>query len=106
MGLDVVELVISCEEAFKIELEDWRLGQMRTVGDLYELICEQLKLPFGPQELRPTTTPPIPLVAVPPEGWNRETVWSKVVQICVDQLQVKPEEVAYFADFGEDLKAD
>jgi hypothetical protein len=106
MGLDIVELVIRCEEAFKIELEDWRLGQMRTVGDLYELICEQLGLRFGPQEPSPTKTPPIPLVNIPLEGWNRETVWAKVVQICVDQLQVKPEEVVYFADFGEDLKAD
>jgi hypothetical protein len=54
MGLDIVELVIECEEAFHIKLEDWRLGQMRTVGDLYELICEQLGLPFGPQEARPS----------------------------------------------------
>ena len=76
MGLDIVELVIKCEEVFKIELEDWRLEQMRTVGDLYELTCQQLELPFGPEEPRPTNMPPIPLVDVPPEGWNRETVWS------------------------------
>jgi acyl carrier protein len=105
MGLDIVELVIRCEETFKIELENWRLEQMRTVGDLYELICEQL-IPFGPQEPRPTNTSPAPLVAVPREGWNRETLWSKVVQICVDQLQVDPEDVVYYASFIDDLGAD
>jgi acyl carrier protein len=106
MGLDVVELTMKCEETFHVELEDWRLGQMRTVGDLFELICEQLGLPFGPQEPRPTKTLPIPLVAVPQEGWNRETVWSKVVQICVDQLQVDKEDVVYSASFVDDLEAD
>jgi hypothetical protein len=106
MGLDVVELTMRCEETFHVELEDWRLGQMRTVGDLFELICEQLGLPFGPQEPRPTVPPQIPLGDVPSESWNRDTVWRKVVEICVDQLQVAPEEVVYFADFGEDLKAD
>jgi acyl carrier protein len=106
MGLDVVELTMKCEETFHVELEDWRLGQMRTVGDLFELICEQLGLPFGPQEPRPTLPPRIPPVDVTSEGWNRETVWSKVVEICVDQLQVGEEDVVYSANFGDDLKAD
>ena len=105
-GLDIVELVLRCEESFEIELEDWRLGQMRTVGDLYELICQQLDLPFGPQEPRPAKRPPIPLVIPPRGGWNRDTVWAKVVQICVDQLQIEPEEVIYSADFLKDLGVD
>jgi len=46
VGLDVVELVMECERKFDISLEDWKLERMRTVGDLFELICEQLKLPF------------------------------------------------------------
>ena len=106
MGLDVVEVVLQCEETFEIELEDWRLEQMRTVGDLYELICQQLGLPFGPQELRPTTRAFIPLDVSPPKGWDRQSVWEKVVEICVGQLAVNPEEVVYSAAFGEDLKAD
>jgi acyl carrier protein len=53
MGLDTVELVLRCEEEFHIQLEDWKLGQMRTAGDLFELICEQLQLPFGSHEPTP-----------------------------------------------------
>ncbi|HWW23200.1 MAG TPA: hypothetical protein VNY78_04815 [Edaphobacter sp.] len=106
MGLDIVELVLRCEETFEIELEDWRLGQMRTVGDLYELICEQLGVPSGSLQPRPANRAAIPLAITPPEGWNRDTVWAKVVQMVVDQLQVGSEEVVYSADFGEDLKAD
>jgi hypothetical protein len=47
MGLDIVEVVMRCEEIFDVRLEPIRLEQMRTVGDLFELICEQLNLPCG-----------------------------------------------------------
>ena len=106
MGLDIVELVIRCEETFEIELEDWRLEQMHTVGDLYELICERLGLPFGPQQVRPVNGTIIPLATTPPGGWNRNTVWAKVVHVIVDQLQVEPAEVIYSANFVNDLGAD
>jgi len=106
MGLDVVELVLECEEAFGIELEDWKLEQMRTVGDLFELICEQLHLPFGKDAPRPQGYFRLPLSTAPDEGWTRNTVWEKVVAICVNQLQVEPDEVKYHASFSEDLGAD
>ncbi len=83
MGLDVVEIVLQCEETFEIKLEDWRLEQMHTVGDLFELSCQQLGLPFGPQEPRPTTRAFIPLAISsqsPPEGWNRQSVWRRSLQ--------------------------
>ena len=47
MGLDIVEVVMRCEETFDVRLEPIRLEQMRTVGDLFELVCEQLNLPGG-----------------------------------------------------------
>ena len=37
------------------------------------------------------------------EAWTRNTVWSKLVAICVNQLQVEPNEVEYLASFSEDL---
>jgi hypothetical protein len=44
VGLDTVELMMRCEEVFEVSLEDWRLEHVRTVGDLYGLVCEQLQL--------------------------------------------------------------
>ena len=75
MGLDVVDIVLEAEESFDIDLEDWKLGQMRTVGDLFELVCEQLQLPFGNDAPRPTVVS-IPLSIAPagdwrPWGWPR-----------------------------------
>ncbi len=33
-----------CEEVFEVSLKDRRLEHVRTVGDLYGLVCEQLQL--------------------------------------------------------------
>ena len=106
MGLDVVELVLRCEEECHIELENDRLEQVGTVGELFELICEKLGLPSGPGEPRPSERTFIPHAAAPVDGWTREAVWFKLVQICVDQLQVREDEVKYSASFVGDLGAD
>ncbi len=106
MGLDVVELVLECEKEFDVKLEDWRLERMKTVGDLFELICEQLQLPWGPDVPRPVGRTLIPRLGTSKEGWDREAVWSKLVQIVTDQLQVESNEVKYFASFNDDLRAD
>jgi len=105
MGLDVVDIVLECEERFDIELEDWKLGQMRTVGDLVELVCEKLQLPFGNDAPRPTVVS-MPLSIAPAGDWTRDTVWSEIVAICVDQLQVKSDEIEYHSSFSDDLGAD
>ena len=65
MGLDVVELVLECEDAFAILLEDSRLEQMSTVGDLFELICVQLGLPPGEDQPRSATRAFLPLIGEP-----------------------------------------
>jgi acyl carrier protein len=106
MGLDIVELVMRCEEEFDVQLEDWRLGQMRTVGDLFEIVCMQLQLPFGEDAPPPKPSVGIPLVLAPAGGWTRDLVWSKLVAICVDQLALKPDEVQYMAKFQDDLGVD
>jgi acyl carrier protein len=106
MGLDIVEVVMRCEEEFDIQLEDWRLEHMQTVGDLFELICEQLHIPFGKDLPTPNSGAGVSLVLAPPGGWTRDTVWSKLVEIVIQQLQVRPDEVIYMARFGDDLGAD
>src|ERR1700753_3018570 len=98
MGLDIVELVLECEKEFDVKLEDWRLERMQTVGDLFELICEQLQLPWGPDAPRPPVGRTlIPRSSAPKEGWDRDAVWTKLVQVVTDQLAVEPDEVKYFA---------
>jgi acyl carrier protein len=78
MGLDVVELTLRCEEEFDVALENDRLERVRTVGDLFE----------------------------PSEGWSRDSVWFKLVQIIIEQLQVDEADVTYHASFLDDLGAD
>lgn len=106
MGLDVVEFVLQCEESLAVELEDYRLERVRTVGDLFELICEKLILPSGADQPRPVARTYVPRVIAPTEGWTRDTAWFHLVRICVDQLQVTEEEVKYGASFSNDLGAD
>jgi len=43
MGLDTVEIVMRIEEEFAIDLPDAELEQVRTVGDLHELVLSKLK---------------------------------------------------------------
>jgi acyl carrier protein len=106
MGLDIVEVVMRCEETFDVRLEPTRMEQMRTVGDLFELICEELKLPREPAAAASKDGATLPLIAIPNDGLSRNNVWIKLVQICVDQLQVEPAEVRYAASFVDDLGAD
>ena len=53
MGLDIVELVMAVEDDFEIPLpNDW--GEIRTVGDLHQVICHQL----DQHRMRPLQTCP------------------------------------------------
>ena len=106
MGLDIVEVVMRCEEAFDVRLEPMRLEQMRTVGDLFELVCERLNLPGGAPMRETIAGATLPLIAIPAGGWSKDNVWTKLVQICVDQLQVESDQVNYAARFVDDLGAD
>jgi acyl carrier protein len=106
MGLDIVEVVMRCEESFDISLDTARLEQMRTVGDLFELICEQLSLPHGLEPPAVVDGSTIHYTAAPAGAWSRDSVWLKLVRICTDQLQVKPDQVRYGASFVDDLGAD
>lgn len=108
MGLDVVEVVMECEKTFEIELADWRLEKIRTVGDLFELVCEQLNLSGGVKAPKPVSHEELvsPRVRPPSIGWTRDTVWVRLVRLVTDQLQVAPQDVRYSATFADDLGAD
>lgn len=106
MGLDTVELVMRCEEVFAIDLPDHKLSHVHTVGDLYDLICIELKLTPCTHPKQDTGFDRLPrgtlnLMTI---HWNPEDVWATVVAIFVDQLCLKPEEVTYVARIGEDLR--
>lgn len=108
MGLDTVELVMLCEEVFEVDLPDYKLNHVHTVGDLYTLICNELGL--GPCENPKTDTGfdrllrgPFNLTAI---QWNPEDVWATLVAVFVDQLSLKSEEVTYTARISEDLRVD
>lgn len=50
MGLDGVELIVSIEDEFQIEILDIEAENIFTVGDIYE--CVLRKLAFSPEELK------------------------------------------------------
>lgn len=118
MGLDAVELLLRTEELFAIALSDKEAADIRTVGDLYILICTKLNVTPLPSPVTPTTLPTIthkekkylilrthtPL-PVPPEvlPWSPQSVWDCLVAIFVDQLSLDPEEVRHRATIVEDL---
>lgn len=106
MGLDVVEIVLRCEEEFGVELENDSLEGMQTVGDLFELIREQLNLPAATDVPRPAQRLLVPIAIAPKEELTRDPVWQKLVEILTDQLQVEPDKITYAASFGDDLVAD
>ncbi len=100
-SLDTVELVVRCEESFGIGLDEDCLGSLRTVGDLFELICAQLDCSDG---LQPINRSPDTRAVATAEGWTRDAVWAELVRLLADQTQVAPDQITYatkLADLGE-----
>ena len=42
MGLDIVELILAIEDAFQIHIHDEEAGDVRTMGDLHNLVVGKL----------------------------------------------------------------
>jgi acyl carrier protein len=121
MGLDSVEVVLRTEELFAITIPDDEAGRVRTVGDLYQLVCAKLDL--APLEA-PATSPNFPRITekqkmllflykhtplpAPSEvlPWSPQSVWDCLVAIFVDQQGLDPKEVRYGASIVEDLGVD
>jgi len=108
LGLDTVELVMRCEEEFGVDLPDADLEHVRTVGDLYRLICEQKG--FVPLDNPGPATGfdrlPRGTLNLATVIWSPEDIWATLVAIFVDQLQVDVDEVTYVARIHDDLRCD
>ena len=87
MGLDTVELVMSVEKAFDIELPDETAARMLTVGDLHEFIMNEL-------------------IRLERPNINRDIVYDLLRNLVCMQFGVKPAEVVPIARFVQDLRLD
>ena len=121
MGLDAVEIILRVEEFYSTSISDEEAAQVRTIGDLYRLVCS--KLSVTPLDA-PQTSPELPRVTefersfvilrkpipLPPPSnvlpWTPQSIWDCLVAIVADQLVVEANEVVYGARFVEDLGVD
>lgn len=87
MGLDTVELVLSVEEVFGIEIPDTDAEKLVTVGDLHGYVVKTL-FRLGRSNV------------------NSDIVYDLLRNLISFQLGVKPEEVIPSARFIQDLHAD
>jgi acyl carrier protein len=108
MGLDLVEIVLRCEETFAIVLPDDQMERVQTVGDLYGYVCQALKV--TPLENPALAAIPTQILAPRsyPVGkvWTPEDVWKTLVFVVTDQLQIDAADVTYHASFQNDLGCD
>jgi acyl carrier protein len=121
MGLEAVEIVLRTEEFFGVAITDEEAAAVRTVGDLYSLVCSKLELqpipsPFTSEMLPKVTEKekvflflakhsPLP---PPPEvlPWSSQSVWDCLVSVLVDQQGLDPDQILFHARFVEDLGVD
>lgn len=87
MGLDTVELILSIEETFDIEISDAVAEKIYTVGDLHAFVFAELTRLERP-------------------NINREIVFDILRSLVCFQLGVKPDKVVPSAHFVNDLHAD
>jgi len=108
VGLDIVELVMRCEEVFEIELREEDMERVRMVGDLYTAICKELKLTPLPNPTTAGGQERISRASLNPHpvAWTPEDVWATLRASVVDQLRVNEEDVVSSAHFQYDLRAD
>jgi acyl carrier protein len=109
MGLDLVELVLRTEEVFSVDLPDEECELIRTVGDLYRLILDKLKLPYLPgseieaQSLGMARALTRTMWLSP---WITPDVWLTLKAVIHDQLGVKASRITESATFLDDLGCD
>ncbi|MCE5241295.1 acyl carrier protein, partial [bacterium] len=110
MGLNAIEIIMALEDEFRIDLPDKELADVRTVGDLYEVVMAKLGRPVGDgvcmtsrvfyrlrrglQEVtglrRRDITPATPLAEALP-AWARRRrwgTWSESAGVALPQLQL------------------
>ena len=87
MGLDTVEIVLSVEEIFGIEIPNESAETLTTVGKLHVFVVEEL-------------------IRLKRQNVDPDTVYDQIRNIICIQLGVKPEAVTPSARFVQDLDAD
>lgn len=87
MGLDSVEIILTVEEEFGLEIPDSEAARMITVGDLQAFIVVELRR-LGRPEM------------------DSAAVFERLRAIICRQLGVKPETVTPAARFVKDLGVD
>ena len=85
MGLDTVELVMAVEEDFALQISDADAAKMERVGDMHTFIVKTLR-ERG-------------------ESVDDAQIWTRLNEIVVEQLGVRPDEVTPTASFIKDLRA-
>jgi acyl carrier protein len=84
MGLDSVELVLSVEEVFNIEIPDEVAGKITTVGELHEFVYAELTRLGRP-------------------NINRDIVFDLLRNVICFRFSVEPGKVVPSARFVQDL---
>jgi len=85
MGLDTVELVMAVEQEFSLEIPDSESAKLVSVGDLYRFVLQTLRQRG--------------------DAVDDAVVWTKLTNLIVEQLGVRPEQVTPTARFIDDLGA-
>jgi hypothetical protein len=101
---DLLPLLLRFHGLFPIELPDWHLDGLVTVGDLYILLCNGLKLEPNsqPETQNGVVRPPLrKLFPASPEywgvykawrefAWTPEDVWATLVSTIIDVCKLDP----------------
>jgi acyl carrier protein len=88
MGLDSVELIMSIEKEFGIEIADRDAEKVATVGGMHDYVFAKLCERDGRENV------------------IEAKVWNELLDIIVEQLGVKPSELHRGAYFVRDLGID
>ena len=106
MGLDSVEIVMEAEEEFGIKIPDAEAEQIRTVGDLVDLVCQHLAPVTKAPEAQGAAPAPGKSPAVAPAVVSRASVESEVRRIVSGVLGIPLDRVRLDSDLVDDLGAD
>lgn len=83
MGMDAVELLMSVEEEFGIQIPEFDAEKMQTVDGMYRYIVGELERRGDPR--------------------SEAAIWTTLTELIVEQLGVRSEDVTPNASFVEDL---
>jgi acyl carrier protein len=86
VGLEIVELIMAVETEFDIEIPNDIASGLVSVGKLYDCVLQTLQARG--------------------EIVDNEAIWSRLRDVIVHELGVRPEKIVPDAEFVRDLNAD